>query len=392
VKHSLRRVSAALIAIALPACAGCGSTISSGKAASSGAAIVTAPLTTSLSTAQGTWAIAVMGGLAANENNFWQVFVRPAGASGWSLATPPGVADNGGLVAAGDPASLLIGFRPSQGLLFSPLAASSDKGRNWTPGLLDASLANVPDALGATPAGQELALLPNGTIDTSTTAGSSWSQLTTLKALAATAAGHDCGILGINAVTFGLNKTMLAAGSCQRPGVAGVFSDTNGTWQAAGPPLPTAYAGDRVQVLRLSSTAEGNVALLLAGGDLLATWTTTEGTGTSWSTPVALAGVTGVRASGFGPDGSAWALLSDGRAEVISGAGGSWQALPALPADTSVLAPGTTAATGTAGTAGTTGYEALAAVGTKLTVWRLAAGAWTKVQVVDVPIVYGSSS
>ena len=57
----------------------------------------TAPLSTSLVTPQGTWAVAVMGGSAASENNFWQVFVRPAGASRWSLVTPEGVADNGGL-------------------------------------------------------------------------------------------------------------------------------------------------------------------------------------------------------------------------------------------------------------------------------------------------------
>src|ERR1700728_4891691 len=108
---------------------------------------VTVPLSTSLVTAQGTWAITVMGGSAASENNFWQVFVRTAGASQWSLVTPPGVADNRGLVAAGPPASLTVGFRPSQDLLFSPLAASTDAGRTWTQGLLDADLADTQDAI-----------------------------------------------------------------------------------------------------------------------------------------------------------------------------------------------------------------------------------------------------
>ena len=84
-----------------------------------------------------------MGGSAASKKNFWQLFVRPAGASRWSLVTPEGVADNGGLVAAGG-TSLLVGFRPSQDLAFSPLATSADTGRNWTPGLLDATLADVP--------------------------------------------------------------------------------------------------------------------------------------------------------------------------------------------------------------------------------------------------------
>ena len=134
--------------------AGCG-TQPSKVAVTTAPAVVTAPLSTSLVTTQGTWAIAVMGGSATSENNFWQLFVRPADASTWSLVTPAGVADNGGLVATGTPSSLLVGFRPSQDLAFSPLAASTNTGRNWTTGLLDADLANVPDAIAATPSGIE---------------------------------------------------------------------------------------------------------------------------------------------------------------------------------------------------------------------------------------------
>ncbi len=52
--------------------------------------VQTAPLSTSLVTPQGTWAVTVMGGSAADENNFWQLFVRPAGATRWSLVTPRG--------------------------------------------------------------------------------------------------------------------------------------------------------------------------------------------------------------------------------------------------------------------------------------------------------------
>ena len=37
------------------------------------------------------------------------------------------------------------------------------------------------------------------------------------------------------------------------------------------------------------------------------------------------------------------------------------------------------------------GYDALAAAGSRLTVWRLARGAWAKVQLITVPIQYGSS-
>ena len=77
--------------------AGCGSQVAPVTAPA--LRVQTAPLSTSLVTPQGTWAVTVMGGPAADENNFWQLFVRPAGATRWSLVTPAGVADNGGLVA-----------------------------------------------------------------------------------------------------------------------------------------------------------------------------------------------------------------------------------------------------------------------------------------------------
>ena len=345
--------------------------------------VQTAPLSTSLVTPQGTWAVAVMGGSAASENNFWQLFVRPAGASQWSLVTPEGVADNGGLVAASGAGgtSLVVGFRPSQGLAFSPLATSSDTGQNWMPGLLDAGLADVPDAMAVAQSGQTLALLHDGGIEAAPTAGAAtggqWSRLVTLSVLAASAPGRSCGLVAVNAVSFGPNNVPMAAGSCVRQGVAGVFADTGGAWQAAGPVLPAGFGGDQVQVLGLAAATGGNAALLLAGTDLLAAWS--DGARWTVSGPVAAAG--GVSASGFGPGGSVWVLLGGGRAETISGPGSAWQALPALPAGTATLAPGP----------GPGAFDALAASGSRLTVWRLAAGAWTQVQVINVPIEYGSS-
>ena len=211
----------------------------------------TAPLSTSLVTPQGAWAVTVMGGSAASENNFWQLFVRPAGASRWSLVTPEGVADNGGLVAAGGAggASLLVGFRPSQGLTYSPLASSTDTGKNWTPGLLDADLADVPDAMAVAASGRTLALLRDGSIEVAATSGAAtagqWSPLTSLSALAATAPGRGCGLVAVNAVSFGPDNVPMAAGSCVRRGVAGVFAETGGAWQAAGPVLPRGSAGTR---------------------------------------------------------------------------------------------------------------------------------------------------
>ena len=375
-----RRAAAVLAVLGTILVAGCGSRAA--PAAAPAAAARTVPLATSLITAQGAWAIAVMGKPADPHNSFWQLFARPAGASRWSLVTPPAVADNGGLVAAGAPGGtwMLVGVRPSQGLTFSPLAMSSDTGQNWTPGLVDAALAGVPDALAVGASGQILALLHDGTIEqapgAAAAAAGQWSPLTTLGTLAASAPGRSCGLVAVTAVSFAPGNVPLAAGSCQRPGVAGIFAQAGGTWQAAGPALPAGSGGDQARVLGLAATTDGNAALLRAGTGLLAAWS--HGTAWTVSAPVQAAG--GIAASGFGPGGSAWVLPGGGRAQTIAGPGASWRALPPLPAGTATLAPGPGG-----------GYDALAVSGSVLTVWRLDAAAWARAQVIDVPIEYGSS-
>jgi hypothetical protein len=337
------------------------------------------PLSTSLVTGQGTWAVAVMGGGTDGADGFWQLFARPAGASRWSLVTPPGVADNGGLVAAGGGSALVVGVRPSRNLVFSPLATSTDTGRTWTPGLLDAGLAGTPDAIALGPSGRLLAVLRDGTIEAAPTAGAAaagqWTVLTTFQALAASAPGRSCGLEGVTATSFGPNESPIAAGSCARPGAAGVFTDAGGTWRSAGLRLPGAAGRSQVRVLGLAADAGGNVALLAAGGSVLAAWR--DGARWTVSAPVAAGRV---RAFGFGADGSAWLLLGDGRALSIDGAGRSWEALPSVPAGTQVLAPGAGG-----------GYEALAVRRSSLTVWRLERGAWVQAQQIRVPIQYGSS-
>ena len=164
----------------------------------------------------------------------------------------------------------MVGFRPSQALAFSPLATSSNAGQTWTPGLLDAALADVPDALAVAPSGQWMALLSDGGISSAPTAGAAaaghWSRLSTLSALAATTPGRGCGLVAVNAVSFGPDSVPMAAGSCVRRGVAGIFAEAGGSWQAAGPALPAGFGGDQVQVLGLAAVPGGNAALL-AGRD-----------------------------------------------------------------------------------------------------------------------------
>jgi hypothetical protein len=379
------RRQAGLLLLAVTAlCAGCGS--AAGPAGAPASPARPPSLATSLVTATGTWAVAVLGGSAAQHNNFWQLFVRPAGTGRWRLATPPGVASNGGLVVAGLGAgSVVAGFRPSQDLTYSPLAITHDNGTAWTPSLLDAALADVPDALAAAPGGGRLlALLSNGEAELSGPGGTAWARLATRRSLAASPAGRHCGLGRLTAAAFSSPRVPLLAGGCARPGTAGVFAYAGRTWRLAGPALPAAYARRSVTVLRLTTTAGTTLALLAAGtgsaARLLAAWSTNGGARWALSQPLPLGGAA-LRSASSGPGGTVAVVLTGNHAETITGAAGSWQRLPALPPATATLAPGPGG-----------GWDALAVHRTRLAVWQLApGGAWAATQTINVPIEFGSS-
>ena len=160
-----------------------------------------------------------MGGSAASHNNFWQLFVRPAGTSTWRLVTPPGVASNGGLVVASPGTGPVVaGFRPSQHLASSPLATTHDNGTAWTPAILDAGLADVPDALAAAPgSGRLLALLTNGKAKLSGPHGTAWTTLATQQALAASAAATRCRPGSLTAAAFSPSGAPLLAARLRPP-------------------------------------------------------------------------------------------------------------------------------------------------------------------------------
>jgi hypothetical protein len=343
-----------------------------------------AALDGSLATATGAWAVVVMGGSAAQHNNFWQLFTRPAGSSSWRLVTPPGTADNGGLVLAdGSGQALITAFRPSQGLTYTPLIKTGDGGRAWSSlSPLDAALASTPDALADQPSsGSLLALTTSGAAESAAPSYTSWKTLTTRRALAATQVGRRCRLQSLTAAAFTPSGTPLLAGACARAGTAGIFAYRDGTWQAAGPPVPAALARRDVTVLRLTRTPGGIAALLAAGTSLVAAWSDGSGGGWTLSPPLRLRG-RGPYPTSFGADGSAGVILHGGVAETVT-PGGQWHPLPALPPATAALALGVGGQ-----------VDALAVDRATLTVWRLPAGgtAWAKAQVIHVPIQFGSSS
>jgi hypothetical protein len=390
----------AVLVTGLGLLAGCASAGAHATAAPPATA-ASAPLATSMASMTGSssaasggaaWAILAMGGAAAAENQFWELFTRQAGSDQWRLVTPPGVADNGGLVATGAGASVTVAFRPSQDLTFSPLAATTDGGKAWTAGLLDAPVASVPDALAGDGPSTMLALLSDGAVEQASASGGGWTRLAAPGAIASSAAGRRCQVGGLTAVAYTPSGTPLVAAECGRAGVAGLFAHVGGSWQTAG---PTVSSVQSAQVLRLSGDRSGDTALLQVGGQvggrgggliggLVAAWTGPSLTGesTGWATSAPLAGAGRVLGSGTGADGAVWVLLTGNRAAVISGPGGTWRMLTAPPPGTAVLAalPGGV-------------FQALAVSGAKLTVYRLTtAGGWSSTQVINVPIQYGSSS
>jgi hypothetical protein len=385
--------------VAAGAVAGCGTAPAATRSASgeeSGGGITAPGLASSVAAADGaSWAVVEMGGSAARNENFWELFVRSTGSAGWKLATPVGVASNGGIVVtASGPDALLTGFRPSQDLTFSPLAATTDAGKNWSQNnVLDAGLADLPSALASAPGGRILAITDDGDIETGTPGGASWARLTTTRAVAASTAGRSCGVTSLTAAAWTPAGQPMLAGDCRIPGTAAIFVLRTGTWHAAMPSLPAALHHEPVSVIGLNTAGSRITAILAAGSgrstSVLAAWSQDNGTSWTISPPLSTGPATaGLPSVSFGADGSASLMLPASRAvsggAVIGWRAANWQSLPKLPADTATLSA---TASGQP--------EALVVHGGTLTAWQLGTSGprpWTLLQTVQVTIPYGSSS
>jgi hypothetical protein len=386
-------LAAAVTLAATGAVAACGSSASSASASGAGGvAPGTASMATTIATQADDWAVIPM----SSDPAFWEVFERASNSGTWRLVTPPGVADNGGLVAsAGAATSRTIAVRPSQDLLFSPLAATADGGASWsTGGPINAAVAASPGAFAAD--GSHLAaLLSDGTIETSSDAGATWSALAKPGAIAASTAAKGCGgAVRVTSLSFGISGAqVLAGGTCGTSGTTAIFSYSPSTgWQRANLPV----TGPLVRLGGGTAVVRGKAGLTeLAYGFGWYAYAPLSGSTplpppSGWDASAALPASGQVTASGTLPAGGSWVLLSGGRAATIAGPsattrGGAaqWTLLPPVPARTAVLAAGPGGA-----------VDALAVSGTTLTVWQLApkATAWSQVQAINVPIQTGSSS
>ncbi len=351
----------------------------------------------------GTWATLAMGRVGDPLNTFGELFYRPGCAPGsgcssgatWSLATPPGVASNGGIMIAANPdGGLTAGFGVSLDLRFSPLAESTDAGSVWSGGILPVALAAEPDALAASGPAHRLALSAESPVGTggvyaAGTDLSTWSLEATRFAVTVAATRAGCTLGALSAVAVTASGDDLVAGDCTGGGRAGVFrvgADGRPDVVAAVGPRVSAGSGEPVRVLRLVATGTGVSALVAAGagaGARLELATTDDGTA-SWTVSSPLATGRPVVSTSVTSAGGFVVLLggAPGRAVAVAAPGLAWRPVPAPPTGTAVIAS----------LADDRTLEALVPSGALLDVDLLGTSGWRRVQQLDVPIQYGSTS
>jgi hypothetical protein len=335
-----------------------------------------------------------MGDLSNQTDTFWQLLHAVPGSSHWSLVTPPGVADNGGLVAGASAGSIVVAVLPSRLLRFSPLAQSSDGGRSWNPVFLPGAVAARPDALAAqaTAPGGAAAVIAGGRALAASKSLSSWSPLVSATGLARVSPG--CGVTALDAVAIVSGGDPVVATGCRRGGQVGVFTRTGGEWQPDGMTLGGSLRGSSTEVLRLEVTGSTTTALVSARRSgrtaLVALWRTG---GAPWtaSSPLPLGTTSAVLSTSVGTGGGLAVLLGARGGHPMASdiaPGGAWAPLPLLPSNTTALS----FTVGT-GSLGSSGVAAFTVHGESLGVFALtpAGSKWVSVQSSQVPLAYGSS-
>ncbi len=350
------------------------------------------PLSAGVDTPADSWVVVPMGQFGSLVNTFWQLLHAAPGTSRWSVVTPEGVADNGGLVAdAGvSTASTTVGILPSQLLRFSPLSVTTDSGRTWSPAFLPGALAARPNALASGPNGS-LAIVGSAVVHESSNSAT-WSRLVTLAALQRVT--PQCRATSLDAVAVTSTGALLAGAACQ--GHFGIFTVSSGHWHLDRTPLPGGWRHASTTILRLQASETRTTALVAASqGGHQALFALSQGTSGGWqvSAPLPIRAGSAVRASAFDSGGAMSVLVASKRSEAVDeiAPGGSWVTLPTPPRGAVVVA----FVAPDPASAGATTLDAFTVVsGTDLHVFALtpAGGEWVGSQTLQVPLPYGSSS
>ena len=364
-----------------------------------------ATLSASTTTADQTTVVFAMGKFDEPANTFYELFTHKDGDTAWKLATPPGVADNGGLVVgSGAAGSLTAGFLPSADLTFSVLAHSVDGGAHWTPGDIPGTLAAVPDALATGVDGRVAAVLarPDQAVIESDPVTKMWQRVVLPNQL--DRATSRCGVSAITAVAVTSANVPVVGAGCAHSSAVGLFVSkgpppsgavappTGAKWSLVGPvfggrtPSATSVVRLEAGLTGITGLAKGDVdgAVELMGlwGDTGAT----GGIGFTGSPALVLPSGWSLLSSGIGGGGGrgVTVLVGSGasrRVETTDGPGQPWVRLATAPTGTTAVA-----------TVGNV-TDAFVPSGTSLTVWSTTSGAtsWTRVGRQSVPLPYGSS-
>ena len=383
VAAAARRLTVVAAGVALSVCA---------LALPAGASPARPPLESATSSPAGSWVILPMGHLSDQANTFWQVLHATASSPKWSVVTPPGVADNGGLAMGVSRGSSLVGFLPTDRLQFSPLSLTSDAGTTWSPAFLPGALAPVPDALALADGNPQTALaVADGRVLSARRGLSSWTSLVSIPTLRRVS--PHCGATGPEAVAYSSSGSPMVATGCAHGGIVGIFSRSGGDWRAEGPVLGGTLVGASTTVLRLETAGARPSALVEVNRQgrrwLVALWR--AGSGWSASQPLALASRGTVLATALGSNGSLAVLTRTTNAREVEtvAPGQPWTMLATPPANVVALAWAAPAPPNF----GASTADAFAVNGTVLTVFALTPSGtrWVKVQTAQVPLAYGSS-
>ncbi len=275
-----------------------------------------------------------MGQFGSQANTFWQLLHADPGSSHWSVVTPQGVADNGGLVTAAGAtaASDTVGFLPSQLLRFSPLSATTDAGRSWSPAFLPGALAARPNALASGPGGS-LAIVAMAVLHHPSNSPR-WSRLVTLAALKRLA--PQCEATALDAVAVTSTGAPLVGAACT--GHLGLFAVLDGKWRLEGAALPGDWSDANTTILRLqASTAQTTVLATATQKGHRALFALSQSGSGGWraSAPLLIGADSAVRATAVGFDGALSVLVGSKETQSVDeiSPGGNWVGLPAPPAE-----------------------------------------------------------
>jgi hypothetical protein len=329
-----------------------------------------------------------MGDLGQSLNTFWQLFELSGGSTGWKLLTPPGIADNGGLVIeGGSPSALTVAIRPSNLLTFTPIALKANH-TSWSDGgLIPAALVGAPTAYVGTNVASFAAVKNGGGAVLRSTNGTAWNKIGSSASLSSVAGG-SCRLAGVQALATNRGLPLYAGGTCVAGDRAGIF-EFSGSWRDIGPKLGSLADRSSRVVLELSATESGLEALIATSSGattrLILAFSSTNGA--SWVTSDSLripSSADIVSSGGLGSSGAYVVWQKSGTMAAVAGANGRWTSLPRLPDHALTLA----FPQGPSGR-----IDALGGHHSEFLAWQLdsSRSRWRQTEAFAVPIVYGSS-